>query len=462
MPRTHTFHYFLYALLLACVAPYTTIAAEPTSETVVLSGATLYTVTQGVIPRARIIVRGGKIVEVGTVEDVLLPPDAKHREVFGKVIIPGLVDTHSHLGVYPRPRIPAHADGNETSSPLQSSVRAIDAIYPSDAGIRMALAGGITTTNVMPGSGNPVGGQTAYIKLSGETVEEMVIDKQGISGGMKMANGENPKRVYGARKQAPVTRMGIAALQRQLFVRALNYKKLWDAYAKKKTADPASIPPARDIALDPVLEILDGRRIVHFHVHRADDIMTAIRLAEEFQFRLVLQHVSEGYKVANEIARRQIPCSIIVLDAPGGKPEAVEMALQNATVLERAGVQVAFHTDAPITDARFLLRMAALAVRAGMPDHKALRAVTIDAAGMLDLAHRIGSVEVGKDADLVVLSGRPFSVYTKVLETYINGHRVFHRDERADRLYATGGFAAPDLKNRLSTQNDTITSSNAP
>ena len=289
---------------------------------------------------------------------------------------------------------------------------------------------------------NVVGGQTAYVKLRGRTIEDMLIHKDGIQGGMKMANGENPKRAYAS--QAPATRMAVAALQRQLFIRAQNHQKKWDAYAEKKEEDETAEPPAPDIALDPVIEILQGKRTVHFHTHRADDIMTAMRLAEEFQFPLVLQHVSEGYKVANEIARRNIPCSVIVLDAPGGKPEAVEMALRNAAVLEKAGVKVAFHTDDPITDSRFFLRMAALAVRAGMSEAAALRALTIHAAEMLDLQDRIGSLEVGKDADLVVLSGPPFSVYTHVLATYIEGEKVFDRSRPSDIRYATGGFAVAD------------------
>ncbi|MCH7749404.1 MAG: FAD-binding protein, partial [Acidobacteria bacterium] len=226
---------------------------------------------------------------------VALGDGAVVHDVSRKVILPGLVDTHSHLGIYPHPRVPANADGNETTGPVQSVVRALDAIYPSDPGIRMAQAGGITTANIMPGSGNAVGGQTAYVKLRGRTIEDMLIHKDGIQGGMKMANGENPKRAYASRKQAPATRMAVAALQRRLFIRAQNHQKKWDVYEKKKEEDEKAEPPDPDIALDPVIEILQGKRTVHFHTHRADDIMTAIRLAEEFQFPLVLQHVSEGY-----------------------------------------------------------------------------------------------------------------------------------------------------------------------
>ena len=430
--------------IAASEEPQMPVLEEKQVAALVLKGATLYTVTDGIVPNGILVVQDGKIVAVGPSSEVTVPDGAVVRDVSGKVILPGLVDTHSHLGVYPHPRVPANADGNETTGPVQSVVRALDAIYPSDPGIRMAQAGGITTANIMPGSGNAVGGQTAYVKLRGRTIEDMLIHKDGIQGGMKMANGENPKRAYASRKQTPATRMAVAALQRQLFIRAQNHQKKWDAYAEKKEEDEKAKPPDPDIALDPVIEILQGKRTVHFHTHRADDIMTAIRLAEEFQFPLVLQHVSEGYKVADEIARRNIPCSVIVLDAPGGKPEAIEMTLRNAAVLEKAGVKVAFHTDDPITDSRFFLRMAALAIRAGMSEAAALRALTIHAAEMLDLQDRIGSLEVGKDADLVVLSGPPFSVYSHVLETYIEGEKVFDRSRPSDIRYATGGFAVAD------------------
>ena len=273
---------------------------------------------------------------------------------------------------------------------------------------------------------------------------------------MKMANGENPKRAYGSQKKAPATRMAVAALQRQLFVKAQNYQKKWDAYRKAKQEEREQVQdqdakegsatepakePERDLTLEPVVEILQGKRTVHFHTHRADDILTVLRLADEFGFKLVLQHVTEGYKVAQEIARRNVPCSIIVLDSPGGKHEAAQFAFTNAAVLEQAGVTVAIHTDDPVTDSRFLLRSAALAIRGGMSEEGALKALTIHGAEMLDLQDRVGSIEVGKDADLVVLSGPPFSVYSQVLATYVEGEVVFDRNRPGDKRYATGGFA---------------------
>ncbi len=190
------------------------------------------------------------------------------------------------------------------------------------------------------------------------------------------------------------------------------------------------------------MEVLEGTRRVHHHTHRHDDIMTVLRLAREFGFRVVLHHVSEGWKVAEQIAAAEVPCSIILIDSPGGKLEAIDLILATGGILERAGVPVAFHTDDGITDSRLFLRMAALGVRAGMSRGAALEALTLAGARMLDLQDRIGSLRPGKDADFVVLSGDPFSVYTHVLETWVEGVKVFDRSDPKDRLYAVGGYGA--------------------
>lgn len=416
----------------------------------VLQGARLYTIRGGTIENGTIVLHNGKIAAVGKTGEVAIPEDANIQDVSGKVIMPGLVDTHSHVGIYPLPAVPANADGNERSGPLQSALRAIDAIWPADPRIRFAQAGGITTVNIMPGSGNAMGGQTAYVKLRGKTIEEMLIHKEGIQGGMKMANGENPKRSYGSRDQTPKTRMAIAALQRKLFLRAQEYQAKWDRYNRASKKERAKMePPTRDLELEPVVEVLEGKRTVHFHTHRADDIMTILRLQKEFGFDLVLQHVSEGYKVADEIAKTGVPVSIITIDSPGGKHEAADFDLRNGAILEKAGVLIAFHTDDFITDSRLFLRAAALMVREGVSEKTALEALTINPAKMIHLDDRIGSLEVGKDADLVVLSGHPFSVRTHVLQTYIEGQLVFDRSRPEDLRYATGGYLVQDMYPRM-------------
>lgn len=403
----------------------------------------LHPVSSPPIEQATIVVRDGKIVAVGTQAATPIPEGAIVRDLPDAVVIPGLVDTHSHLGVYSRPNVPAHSDGNEMSGPVQAGVRALDAIWPDDPGIRMANAGGVTTANIMPGSGNVIGGATLYVKLRGATVDEMQLQPQQVLGGLKMANGENPKG-YGRRGTAPFTRMKVAALQREQFLKAREYVRTWKTYCEAVAAGKKPTVPEIDPNLEALAEVLERKRTVHFHCHRADDIMTAVRLAEEFGFELVLQHCTEGYRVAEELAKRKIPVSLTLVDAPGGKAETMGLIEENAAILHKAGVLVAINTDDSVTESRFYLRTGSIAVRGGLSEDAALQALTWNGAKMLHLDHRLGTLEVGKDADFVILSGPPFSIYTQVLETWIDGKRVFDRSRAADWLWQVGGFALRD------------------
>ncbi len=211
---------------------------------------------------------------------------------------------------------------------------------------------------------------------------------------------------------------------------------------REKLARGGDDPPDRDLAMEALVEVLEGKRVVHHHTHRHDDILTVLRLRKEFGFRVVLHHVSEAWKVAEEIAEAGVPCSIIFLDSPGGKLEARDIEWKNGAELEKRGVLTAFHTDDPINDSRWFLRSAGLAVRAGMSRQKALEAVTIAGAEIMDLADQTGSLTAGKKADFVILSGDPLSVYSRVLETHVEGRKVFDLDEPKDRLWAEGGFGA--------------------
>jgi imidazolonepropionase-like amidohydrolase len=419
------------------------VPAKNADVPVVYRGARIHTAAGPVIERGVLIVLKGKILDVGTEEQVQVPANAIVRDVSGKVIIPGLVDTHSHIGIFNRPATSTGADGNEMTGPVQPGLRAIDAIDPNDPGIKMALAGGVTTANIMPGSGNAIGGQTLYVKLRGAFIEAMRVLTGQVLGGIKFANGENPKGAYGGKNQAPVTRMKLAALQREQLVKAQAYKRQWDNYKKVKADGKDATAPDRDINLDPLVEVLERKRTVHFHTHRADDIMTAVRLAEEFGFEIVLQHCTEGYRVAEELAKRGIWVSLTLIDSPGGKPEAMGLLEENAAILSKAGVKVAINTDDFITESRFFLRTGAIAVRGGLSEDLALKGLTLHGAQMLHLEHRCGSLEKGKDADFVVLSGAPFSVYTQVLETYIEGEKMFDRERHDDWTYQAGGFALP-------------------
>lgn len=389
-------------------------------------GARIIPIAGPEIERGVLVVDGAKIVAVGAVDSVSIPSGAERIDVSGKVLMPGLVDTHSHIG---------GIGAADSSGPIQPDAREYDAINVRDSGFRRAVAGGLTTLNIMPGSGHLLSGQTVYVKLrGGNTIEDIMIrlPDGGIAGGIKMANGTNSKR----EKPFPEARAKSAALVRERYIKAQEYR---DKLAK--ATDPEKAPP-RDIGLEALVEVLEGKRIVHHHTHRHDDIITVLRLSKEFGFRVVLHHVSEAWKVADEIARAGAPCSVIQVDSPGGKLEAAELSFETGGVLERAGVKVAYHTDDWINDSRFFFREAALGVRAGMSREGALKSLTIHGAEMLDLGHRIGSLEPGKDADFIILSGDPLSLYTHVLQTWVEGRKVFDRDDPKDRLYAVGGYGA--------------------
>ncbi len=403
------------------------LAASPLAAQVqAFRGARILTMAGAPIEDGTLVVDGGRIVAVGPTARVRIPAGAAVTDVRGKVLMPGLVDTHSHIG---------QVEGADRSDPIQGDVRVLDAINPRADNIQRAQAGGITTVNVMPGSGHLMSGQTAYLKLrDAGTIEALLVcrdDLHDVCGGLKMANGTNPR----GQPPFPGTRAKSAALVREKFIQAREYREKLRAAGNDSTKRPP-----RDLELEALVEVLDGRRVVHHHTHRADDILTVLRLQREFGFRLVLHHVSEGWKVAREIAEAKVPCSIIMVDAPGGKLETMDLSFANGAELEKAGVAVAFHTDDGITDSRFLLRSPALAVRAGMSREKALAAVTIEAARMLDLGDRVGSLEAGKDADFIVLSGDPLALDTKVEQTWVDGRKVFDRADPKDRLYAVGGY----------------------
>ena len=412
--------------VLAAAVVFAAGPAAAQDPPVAFVGARLVPIEGPEIPDGVLVVHRGRIVAMGGAATPV-PAGATRRDVAGKDRLPGLVDTHSHVG---------SVEGADASAPIQADVRVLDSIDARSPQIQKAQAGGVTTVNVMPGSGHLLSGQTLYLRLrEGRTIDALTMrDGEGrLRGGIKMANGTN------SRKAAPFpgTRAKSAALVREQFVKAQEYRD-----KVKAAAGDAKKMPARDLALESLVEVLDGKRVVHFHTHRHDDILTAIRLSKEFGFRVVLQHVSEAWKVAGEIAAAGVPSSIIMIDAPGGKLETQEVHFRNGAALEKAGALVGFHTDDGITDSRLFLRSAGLAVRAGMSREAALRGLTLSGAEMLDMADRVGSLKVGKDADFVILSGDPLSVYTQVLETWVEGARVFDRTDAKDRLYAVGGYGA--------------------
>jgi len=430
-------HRFL-ALALAALTAALTQSANAQNTPTAFVGANIIPIDGEPIEDGVLITHEGLITAVGPTRSTPIPPDAKLVRLPGKVIMPGLVDTHSHIG---------GVGAADRSGPIQPGVRVFDSINVRSSGFRRALAGGLTSLNIMPGSGHLSSGQTVYVKLRfGENTPRTIdaityrFPDGSPMGGLKMANGTNSIRSNNP--SFPGTRGKSAFLVRETFIRAREYQdKINAATNDDGTIDHSKAPP-RDLHLEALIEAMDGKRIVHHHTHRHDDILTVLRLADEFGFRVVLHHVSEGWIVAEEIAEANAPCSLILIDSPGGKLEAKHLVMKTGRVLDEAGADVAFHTDDWITDSRFFFRMAALAVRAGMDRQAALEALTIRGAEMMDLQDRIGSLTPGKDADFIVLSGDPFSVYTRVHQTWVEGEKVFDLQHDEDRLYAEGGMGA--------------------
>lgn len=395
------------------------------AEPIAFTGAKVMPVSADPIDDGVLVIDDGRIVAVGAAAEVRIPRDAEIIDVSGQVIVPGFVDTHSHIGE------PA---GGDRSAPIQPEARVLDSLNVRDAGFRRALAGGLTTVHIMSGSGHLMSGQSIYVKLrDGNDVTSIAYkrDDGSVDGGMKMANGTNPRRD----PPFPGTRAKSAALVRQKYIAAQEYMAKLEA-----AGDDDNKMPDRDLGMEALVEVLQGERIVHHHTHRHDDVMTVLRLQEEFGFRVVLHHVSEAHRVAEEIAAANAPVSLILIDSPGGKLEAQYTDLKSAPALENAGAKVSFHTDDYISDSRLYMRQAGLGVRAGMSPEFALRALTLAGAEMLDLGDRIGSLDVGKDADFVILSGDPTSVYTRVQETWVEGQKRFDIDDPDDRAVAEGGF----------------------
>ena len=337
----------LALLVLSTIAGGATLLAQDVP--LVFTGARVIPIAGPEIPDGVLIVHQGRIVAVGPASNTTIPPNAEHHPVDGKTIMPGLVDTHSHIG---------SPEGGDDSGPLHPDVRVLDSINVRDARLQKAQAGGITTVNVMSGSGHLLSGQTVYLKLrDGSTIDRLAIYRQDgkVAGGMKMANGTNSRRP----PPFPSTRAKSAALVREQFLKAQDYRR------RTQQADSEDQRPARDLRMEGLLEVLDGARVVHHHTHRHDDVLTVLHLAEEFGFRPVLHHVSDAWLVADENAEAGVASSLIFVDSPGGKLEAKDNTSESGAALERAGAMVGFHTDDGITDSRLFLRQAALAVRAG-------------------------------------------------------------------------------------------------
>lgn len=378
---------------------------------------TVHTMDGLVIPNGYVAVAEGKIAQVGPMEEC--PADWMGEVVDAEQghIMPGFVDAHSHLGMFGDALGFEADDGNESTDPCTPHLRAIDAINPLDRCFQEAREAGVTTVLTGPGSANPVSGQFAAVKTAGRWVDAMVL-KAPVA--MKMALGENPKSVYNERHETPVTRMATAAIIRENLAKALEYGEKLDRAAEDEDEDK----PDYDAKLEALLPVVRGELPVHIHAHRADDIATGIRISREFGLKCVIVHGTEGHLIADLLAQENIP----VITGPSlgdrSKPELANMTIEGANILSRHGVKIAICTDHPVTPEQYLPLCAALAVKGGMNPESALAAITIRPAEIVGVDDRVGSLTPGKDADIVITSGHPINLLSRVRAVFIEGKRI--------------------------------------
>jgi imidazolonepropionase-like amidohydrolase len=370
-----------------------------------ITNGRLFTIALGIIEQGIILINGATFAAVG--RDVPVPADATIIDAQGQRVYPGLVDAHTHFGVYSEISGPEGADGNEMTDPITPHVRALDSLNWFDPGFQEAVANGVTTVQILPGSGNVIGGQGVVVKTWGAGPGERILLEPS---GIKMALGENPKRVYGQKKKVPSTRLGSAALMRAAFVQARNY-------LRKRRAGKAE----RDLRLEILAAVLERKLPARCHAHRADDILTALRISQEFGFRLTIEHCTEGHRVAPELAAADVMCTLGPLLTGKSKQELRDRSFDAAPALEQAGVTFGFTTDHPVIPAYSLPLCAAYAVAAGMTRQGALRALTLDSARVLGLDERLGSLEVGKAADCIIVDRDILDPRHRVQTTIVNG-----------------------------------------
>jgi imidazolonepropionase-like amidohydrolase len=407
--------YFL-AFLLVTSASGATIFAQAQRNEILIRNATVLTAARGTLQNTDILIQNGKIARIGN--DLKASANAQIIDATGKFVSPGIIDAHSHTML----------DAiNEISSSVTSMTNVRDVLNPTDISIYRALAGGVTTANLLHGSANPIGGQNAIVRYKfGRPVEEFPFP--GAPTGIKFALGENPKRIGanpapGQTPRYPITRMGTMEVIRSAFLRARDYKQSWDDFRAKKT----KAPPRRNLELEPIVEILEGKRLVHAHGYRSDEHLNLLLLADEFGFKVaVLQHALEAYKIAPEIAKRGTAASIFA-DSWSYKLEAYDSIPYNAAILWKNGVNVSINSDSDERARRLNLDAAKIMKYGGVPEEEALKMITLNPAKQLGIDKRVGSIEVGKDADLVIWTAHPFSVYSRPEMTMIEGVVFFDR-----------------------------------
>lgn len=394
---------------------------------IAIKNGRVLTITKGTIEGGTVLVENGKIKAVG--KDVAIPAGAETIDASGRWVTPGLIDAHSHVAIFGEPMVEATNDGNEMTDPITPHVRAIDAVNPADPAIPDTLSAGVTSVWTGPGSGNVVGGTGVVIKLRGKTIDEMLVT--GAKPTMKMALGENPKRVYGSQKKFPMTRMGNAAALREALVKAQNYmekiKRAEDDAARESKEKKTKVEPKypeRDLKMEALSKVLTREYRARIHCHRADDILTAVRIGEEFGLDFSIEHTTEGWKIANVLAAKKITCTVGPNDLTRAKMELEDFDLANAGILAEAGVKVCIQVDG-FSNTRWLPIHAGMLVRFGMAEDEAMRAMTVHPAELLGVSDRMGSLEPGKDADIAIFDGNPLCTMTRCEKVFIDGVEVF-------------------------------------
>lgn len=378
-----------------------------------LKNAKIFTMTSEKPFSGDIRIKASKIRNVSS----SLKPSGREKvfDMKGLNVYPGFIDAHTHLGVYSEPLIWANEDANECTEPVTPHLRAVDAVNLEDTAFEDAVKNGVTSVFTGPGSANVIGGQSLFIKTAGGNV----VDSRVLLAvaGVKAALGENPKRVYGDRKKMPSTRMGTAALMRQYFVKALNY-------VEKKEKKSESFE--RNLIFEVLEKILKKEVPLRCHAHRFDDIVTIIRIRDEFDFNLVIEHATDGHKIADYIAEKKVPCVVGPTLTSKVKEELKDRDFKTLKILSEAGVLCAITTDSPVIPVQYLPLMAAYSVKAGLPRYEALKAITVNPASICGVVSRVGSIEAGKDADIAVFDGDPLLVETSCVMTIVDGKIVWN------------------------------------
>lgn len=381
-----------------------------------IKGGTVYTMKGEVIEGGTVLVEGDKIAKVG--KDLSIPEGCEVIDATGKYVFPGFIDAHSHVGIFEEGVGEIGEDGNEMTDPVTPHLRALDAVSPEDKAFDDAVKGGVTCVFTGPGSANVIGGQSIAVKTYGRVIDKMVVK---APAGLKVAFGENPKRVYGQQKKMPSTRMGTAALLREALTKAKNYLE------KKKIAMEKGEFFEKDLKMEVLCDVLEKKIPLRAHAHRAFDIMTAIRIAKEFDVHIVIEHCTEGHLIADELAELGVPAVVGPSLTSRSKIELKDLSFRTAGILANRGVKVAIMTDHPVIPVQYLNVCAGLAVREGMKVEDALAAITINAAEIIGIQDRVGSIEEGKDADIVVWDGFPLEVMSKPELVIIDGKVVYKR-----------------------------------